>query len=202
MCKSQRRRRRTAATGAIDKLQQILCIVLAPATRWAIDGQLLDFLGAPGLREFQDLQQQRQPVVFVGPYEHRSNEVTWRQGVATVVEIALAADGGVDPDHLETVLRAPEYQCRLRIGSCSAASNVTGRRSPAKAIARLLHAHDACACFDFAAGGPWRTERLCPDNCTTPSHGVVVADVRVPIPASARRRCYRRTLCGRSPPMN
>ncbi|MFO1392174.1 MAG: aminotransferase class V-fold PLP-dependent enzyme [Steroidobacteraceae bacterium] len=145
----------TGATGAIDKLQQILGVSLAPATRRAVGDELREFLGEERFEEFRRYQQSHQPVVFVGPYEHHSNEVTWRQGLATVVEVNLAEDGGVDLAHLEKLLREPEYQGRLRIGSFSAASNVTGMRSPVHEIARMLHAHDAYACFDYAASAPY-----------------------------------------------
>lgn len=145
----------TGATGAIDKLQQIVGVALAPATRQAVGEQLRSFLGEEQFEAFRRYQQDRQPVVFVGPYEHHSNEVTWRQGLATVVEVNLADDGGVDLAHLERLLREPEYKGRLRIGSFSAASNVTGMRSPVHEIARMLHAHDAYACFDYAASAPY-----------------------------------------------
>ena len=145
----------TGATGAIDKLQQILGVSLPPATRRVVGEQLREFMGDGQFESFQHFQQARQPVVFVGPYEHHSNEVTWRQGLATVVEVNLAEDGAVDLAHLERLLQAPEYQGRLRIGSFSAASNVTGMRSPTREIARLLHAHDAYACFDYAASAPY-----------------------------------------------
>ena len=49
----------------------------------------------------------------------------------------------------------PEYQDRVRIGSFSAASNVTGIRSDVYKISSLLHAHDAIACFDYAACAPY-----------------------------------------------
>jgi selenocysteine lyase/cysteine desulfurase len=145
----------TGATGAIDKLQQILGVALPPATRKVVLEELQGFLGDEQLAAFRTYQQSRQPVVFVGPYEHHSNEVTWRQGLATVVEVNLSADGSVDLEHLERLLKAPEYQGRLRIGSFSACSNVTGMRSPVREIARLLHAHDAFACFDYAASAPY-----------------------------------------------
>jgi selenocysteine lyase/cysteine desulfurase len=145
----------TGATGAIDKLQQILGVFLPPATRKAVGEELRGFLGAEQYEDFRRHRQSHQPVVFVGPYEHHSNEVTWRQGLASVVEVNLAADGGVDLAHLEQLLREPEYRGRLRIGSFSAASNVTGMRSPVHEIARLLHAYDAYACFDFAASAPY-----------------------------------------------
>src|SRR5512135_98860 len=145
----------TGATGAIDKLQQILGVLLPPATRRTVGEHLRAFLGEERFEAFRRYQESHQPVVFVGPYEHHSNEVTWRQGLATVVEVNLAADGSVDLEHLERLLKEPEYQGRLRIGSFSAASNVTGMRSPTREIAKLLHAHDAYACFDFAASAPY-----------------------------------------------
>lgn len=154
----------TGATGAIDKLQQILGVFLPPATRKAVGEGLREFLGAERFAAFQQYQESRQPVVFVGPYEHHSNEVTWRQGLATVVEVNLAADGGVDLAHLELLLRAPEYRGRLRVGSFSAASNVTGMRSPVHEIARLLHANDAYACFDFAASAPYVAIDMNPES--------------------------------------
>jgi selenocysteine lyase/cysteine desulfurase len=145
----------TGATGAIDKLQQFLGVALPPVTRRAVGELLQQFLGADRFGELDRFLKERQTVVFVGPYEHHSNEVTWRQGLATVVEVNLAPDGGVDLAHLEALLKDPAYQGRLRIGSFSAASNVTGMRSPVGEIARLLHAHGAYACFDFAASAPY-----------------------------------------------
>jgi len=145
----------TGATGAIDKLQQIVGVALAPATRKAVGDLMRNYFGDTQVEGFRQYQQAHQPVVFVGPYEHHSNEVTWRQGLATVVEVNLADDGSVDLVHLESLLKEPEYQGRLRIGAFSAASNVTGMRSPVREIARLLHAHDAFACFDYAASAPY-----------------------------------------------
>jgi selenocysteine lyase/cysteine desulfurase len=145
----------TGATGAIHKLQEIVGVAIPPATRQTLADELAAFLGAEQSSAFQARQQAHQPVVFVGPYEHHSNEVSWRHGLATVVEVRLAPDGGVDLGHLEALLQDPAYRDRLRIGSFSAASNVTGMRSPVTAIARLLHAHGAFACFDYAASGPY-----------------------------------------------
>jgi selenocysteine lyase/cysteine desulfurase len=145
----------TGATGAIHKLQELIGVALAPATRQALFGQLTEFIGSQQTQAFREWQRSCQPIVFVGPYEHHSNELTWRHGLATVVEVGLAPDGSIDLGHLETLLREPAWQRRLRIGSFSAASNVTGMRSPVPTIARLLHAHGALACFDFAASGPY-----------------------------------------------
>src|SRR5256885_2053721 len=59
------------------------------------------------------------PVVFIGPYEHHSNELPWRESIADVVEIPEDADGHVDTQLLAQGLE--EYAGRpLRIGSFSA----------------------------------------------------------------------------------
>jgi len=145
----------TGATGAVDKLQQILGVALPPATRRQLDGHLEACIGERQAARFREHCRTHQPVVFVGPYEHHSNEISWRQGLATVVAVDLAADGSVDLDHLRRRLRDPAYHGRPRIGSFSAASNVTGMRTPVHEIASLLHRHDAVACFDYAASGPY-----------------------------------------------
>jgi selenocysteine lyase/cysteine desulfurase len=145
----------TGSTGAIDKLQQILGIMLPPATRRRVGGLLRQHFGEEAVDAFTKTLRDRQPVVFVGPYEHHSNEVTWREGLATVVEVRLADDGGVDLGHLEELLQDDRWHGRPRIGSFSAASNVTGMRTPVHEVARLLHCHDAVACFDFAASAPY-----------------------------------------------
>jgi len=154
----------TGSTGAIDKLQQILGITLPPATRRRVGGMLREHFGSNAIDDFETTLQARQPVVFVGPYEHHSNEVTWREGLATVVEVRLADDGGVDLGHLEQLLQDERWQDRPRIGSFSAASNVTGMRTPIHEVARLLHRYDAIACFDFAASAPYVEIDMSPEG--------------------------------------
>jgi len=145
----------SGATGAIDKLQQIVGVALPPATRQNLTAMLTDLMGEAADTRFAEYLRERQPVVFVGPYEHHSNEISWRQGLASVIEVDLAPDGGIDLAHLEALLQDPRYHGRLRIGSFSAASNVTGMRTPVHEIAALLHAHGALACFDYAASAPY-----------------------------------------------
>ena len=96
----------------------------------------------------------QRPVVFIGPYEHHSNEIPWRESIADVVTIRQDADGGVDTDDLREQLE--KYADRpVRIGSFSAASNVTGIVSDTAAIATLLHEHGALSFWDFAAAAPY-----------------------------------------------
>jgi selenocysteine lyase/cysteine desulfurase len=94
------------------------------------------------------------PVVFVGPFEHHTNELPWRESIADVVVIPEDADGHIDLDALDAQLVA--YAARpLKIGSFSAASNVTGIVSNTCAIADLLHRHGALSLWDFAAAAPY-----------------------------------------------
>jgi selenocysteine lyase/cysteine desulfurase len=94
------------------------------------------------------------PVVFIGPFEHHSNELPWRESIADVVVIHEDADGHVDLAHLEQEL--VRHAARpLKIGSFSAASNVTGIASDTRAISTLLHRHGALSFWDYAAAGPY-----------------------------------------------
>ncbi len=94
------------------------------------------------------------PVVFIGPFEHHSNELPWRESIADVVKIGEDRDGHIDQAQLEAEL--DHYQDRpLRIGSFSAASNVTGILSDTHGIASLLHRYGALSFWDFAAAAPY-----------------------------------------------
>jgi selenocysteine lyase/cysteine desulfurase len=143
------------STGAIHKLQEILGVAVPPATRQFLNATSVDALGAANAQRLSEAIAVRQPVVFVGPFEHHSNEVTWREGFAEVVEVALDEAGELDLGDLERQLVRPEWEGRRKIGSFSAGSNVTGVRTPVHDIARLLHRHGALAFFDFAAAGPY-----------------------------------------------
>lgn len=89
------------------------------------------------------------PVVFVGPYEHHSNELPWRESIADVVVIGEDADGHIDLADLRSKLI--RYARRpLVIGSFSAASNVTGILTGTRAVAALLHSHGALSFWDYA----------------------------------------------------
>jgi len=94
------------------------------------------------------------PVVFVGPYEHHSNELAWRECIADVVAIDEDERGQIDAAQLERALVA-HAERPLKIGCFSAASNVTGIITDTRAITCLLHRHGALSCWDFAASAPY-----------------------------------------------
>ena len=131
----------SGATGAINKLIDILNLRLP--------GDLDERYGLS-----DHIPAEQRPVVFIGPYEHHSNELPWRESIADVVTIAEDQDGRIDQEQLQRELVT--YATRpLKIGSFSAASNVTGIVSDTGDISRLLHAHDALAFWDFAAAAPY-----------------------------------------------
>ncbi|ABF64835.1 aminotransferase class V [Ruegeria sp. TM1040] len=100
------------------------------------------------------IEEATRPVVFIGPYEHHSNILPWRESRAEVVEIPEGPDGGVDLAALEAALVA-HAEADLKIGSFSAASNVTGIITDPDPVTRLLRAHGALAVWDYAGGGPY-----------------------------------------------
>ncbi len=131
----------SGSTGAIDRMIRILGLT--------IPAQLDDRY------HFRDqIPERERPVVFVGPYEHHSNELPWRESIADVVIIPEDADGHIDVDILRKELEV--YAERpLKIGSFSAASNVTGILTDTRGIARLLHEYGALSFWDFAAAAPY-----------------------------------------------
>ncbi len=131
----------SGSTGAIDRLVTILGL--------RIPAELDDRFDLSGR-----IPAAERPVVFVGPFEHHSNELPWRESIADVVEIAEDPDGHIDLDDLAR--RLAEFSERpLKIGSFSAASNVTGIISDTSAISSLLHANGALSFWDCAAAAPY-----------------------------------------------
>ncbi|MFO0203497.1 MAG: aminotransferase class V-fold PLP-dependent enzyme, partial [Alphaproteobacteria bacterium] len=96
-----------------------------------------------------------QPLVLLGPYEHHSNILPWRESGAEVMEIPEAGPGGIDLAALETALREQVATRRKIIGAFSAASNVTGVIADVSATTALLKRYGALAIWDFAGGGPY-----------------------------------------------
>jgi selenocysteine lyase/cysteine desulfurase len=131
----------SGATGAVDKLIGVMNLRLPTD----LDDRY-DLL--------QHIPADERPVVFVGPFEHHSNEIPWRESIADVITIPEDADGHIDLERLESELCAHADRT-LKIGSFSAASNVTGILTNTCAIADLLHRHGALSFWDFAAAGPY-----------------------------------------------
>ncbi|KAK4771822.1 hypothetical protein SAY86_013597 [Trapa natans] len=130
----------SGATGSVKRIQEVMGIAVPSILR----RRVLSFLPC-----------EERWVVFVGPFEHHSNLLSWRQSLAEVVEIGLDADGLLDMEALKQKLEHFREKNRPLLGSFSACSNVTGIYLDTRAMAKLLHSYGAFACFDFAASGPY-----------------------------------------------
>jgi selenocysteine lyase/cysteine desulfurase len=131
----------SGSTAAVDKLIGVLNL--------RIPADLDDRYGLSAM-----IPAAERPVVFIGPFEHHSNELPWRESICDVVTIPEDRDGHIDVRVLER--RLVEHADRpLLIGAFSAASNVTGIVSDTHRIADLLHSHGALSFWDFAAAAPY-----------------------------------------------
>ena len=139
----------TGATGAISKLQEILGVKIHPATK------KLALTLVPGIDNLKLHFNERKPIVFIGPYEHHSNDLMWREALVELITIQITPEGYFDLEDLEMKVSNPKYKDRLKIGMFSAASNVTGIKSPIYEIARIMHKYNGIACFDYAASAPY-----------------------------------------------
>ncbi|OED46135.1 aminotransferase class V [Rhodobacteraceae bacterium (ex Bugula neritina AB1)] len=141
-------RLRAAARAEISRLTQ------------ADDGCSVIFTGSgatAGLNRLVGLfgvNKARRAVVFIGPYEHHSNILPWRESNATVVEVPETPEGGPNLEALEAAL-IDHQDADVKIGSFSAASNVTGVITQPDEVTRLLKKHGALSVWDYAGGAPY-----------------------------------------------
>ena len=125
-------------TAAIKKFQELLGIYIPPATvkRFGIT-----------------IAKKKLPLIIVGPYEHHSNEVSYREALCEVKRIKLTSDGLVDLVQLKEILQ--ENIHREIIGCFCIASNVSGIITPYEEISKLLKHYKAKVLFDAAASSPY-----------------------------------------------
>ncbi|KAG7529666.1 hypothetical protein FFLO_05510 [Filobasidium floriforme] len=128
------------ATAAIQKLVDILEIRLAP--------------GQDKKARRDALPDSERPVVLIGPWEHHSNILVWRETQARIIEVpACPITGAFSYDNLISILQTLHSQARhpLLIGTFSAASNVTGITLDMRKVAKIMHRYGGLVIFDCAA---------------------------------------------------
>lgn len=129
----------TGSSGAIKKFQELLGIYVPPVLKE---------------KYFARVKKQSLPLVLVGPYEHHSNELSFREGLCECIRIPLNANGEIDFNVLEHILE--QNQKRQIIASFSLASNVTGILSDFKHICKLVRAYKGIVAFDGSSFIPYR----------------------------------------------
>ena len=153
----------SGATGALKKLQEIIGVYIPPLTKERIYNSIEKCNKSQSNEIISNMEKCR-PVVFIGPYEHHTNELMWRESFAEVVVINLDDSGMIDLKDLKQKISNPKYDDRKKIGSFSAGSNVTGIRTSVYEIAKICHKFDTIVFFDYAAVAPYIKIDMNKDN--------------------------------------
>jgi selenocysteine lyase/cysteine desulfurase len=143
----------SGSTGALKKLQEIIGIYIPPVTKERVFHSIER--AGPGCEDIQKRMETDRPVVFIGPYEHHTNELMWREAFVEVVVIGLDSDGRIDTQDLTEKIQDKRFANRFKIASFSAGSNITGIRTSVYDIARICHDSDCLIFYDFAAVAPY-----------------------------------------------
>ncbi len=106
---------------------------------------------------------EERPVVFVTHMEHHSNQTSWLETIAEVVLLQPDENNRVNPDELRRQLKKYENR-KMKIGSFSACSNVTGIQPPYHQLAAIMHEHGGLAFADFAGSAPYVDINMHPEN--------------------------------------
>lgn len=143
----------SGSTGALKKLQEIIGVYIPPVTKERIF-QSIERIGK-GREDVQERIQSDRPVVFIGPYEHHTNELMWREALVDVIVIGLDTQGRIDQTELARKISDQKCRNRFKMASFSAGSNITGIRTDVYEIAKICHDNDSLIFFDFAAVAPY-----------------------------------------------
>ena len=135
-------------TGVVNKLQRLLglktCADFDPKTKECVP-------------------KSDRPVVFITHMEHHSNHTSWYETNADVVLIEEGDDNLVDLDKLRKTVQ--KYKDRkLKIGTFTACSNVTGIETPYHEMAQIMHENEGLCFIDFAASAPYVDIDMHPEN--------------------------------------
>lgn len=106
------------------------------------------------LQKYTHIPDDDKPVVFLTHMEHHSNQTSWLETICEVVIIEPDEQGLVDLNHFEELLKKFNNR-KLKIGSFTAASNVTGIQPPYHLMAKMMHQHGGLCFVDFAAAAPY-----------------------------------------------
>lgn len=115
------------------------------------------------LMKYTNIPKEEKPVVFITHMEHHSNQTSWLETICDVVIIEPDEFGLVDLNHFEYLLKL-YHNRKLKIGSFTAASNVTGIFTPYHKMAKMMHQNGGICFVDFAAAAPYIEINMHPDD--------------------------------------
>jgi len=109
------------------------------------------------------LKEEDRPVVFITHMEHHSNHTSWLETIADVVQ--LKPDKNLLVDAAELQKELDNYKNRkMKIGSFTACSNVTGISTPYHQLAKIMHENGGLCFVDFAASAPYVDMDMHPED--------------------------------------
>ena len=126
------------STMAIKKFQEIVGIYIPPKTK-----NLLKL----------EVKKESLPLVIIGPYEHHSNELSFREGLCEVIRIPLNSEGLFCMDSLKATLE--RNKGRKIIASMALASNVSGIVIPYDEISYRVRNAGGIVCFDMSSSSAY-----------------------------------------------
>lgn len=133
----------SGSSAAIKKFQELMGIYAPPRVR-------ANFLS--------QIQPKNLPLVIISPYEHHSNELSFREGLCECVRVPLNAGGEIDFDFLQGLLERTRKADKMRqiIASFTLASNVTGILSDYERLSTLFRKHNVLVAFDASSFIPYK----------------------------------------------
>ncbi|MBX2963127.1 MAG: aminotransferase class V-fold PLP-dependent enzyme [Cyclobacteriaceae bacterium] len=133
-------------TGAIAKLQRILGLHIPDRAK-----------------TYYNIPADQRPVVFITHMEHHSNQTSWLECEVDVVVIPPDENLLISVDNLERELLKYRHR-KVKIGSFTACSNVTGIFAPYHKMAAVMHKHGGVCFIDFAASAPYADMNMHPEK--------------------------------------
>ena len=115
------------------------------------------------LRNEQCINEREKPVVFITHMEHHSNHTSWFETIAEIVQLKPGKDLLVDLEELRRQLEKYKER-KVKIGSFTACSNVTGIITPYHKMAKIMHEYGGYCFVDFAASAPYVDINMHPDD--------------------------------------
>ncbi|MFA5418790.1 MAG: aminotransferase class V-fold PLP-dependent enzyme [Bacteroidales bacterium] len=103
------------------------------------------------------------PVVFITHMEHHSNHTSWIETIADVVVLQPDEHNNVVVDELRNQLKKYAHR-KMKIGSFTACSNVTGVEPPYYELAEIMHENGGLVFIDFAGSAPYVNINMHPEN--------------------------------------
>ncbi|MBK0368692.1 aminotransferase class V-fold PLP-dependent enzyme [Flavobacterium sp. SE-1-e] len=137
----------TGMTGALSKLLRIMGLKFVEQIEKANSNSFIN----------------ERPVVFITHMEHHSNQVPWYEIDADVVILPAGKGNLIDLELVE--LEVKKYASRkIKIGSFTACSNVTGIITPYHELSKIMHRNGGLCFVDFAASAPYVALNMHPND--------------------------------------